>query len=672
MAPTAVAVAAFALAAWLLLDRGPAFGAVLCVGAAAIIAIVVHGFAEDTADAVETNVHEIEQNLATMSGGTSATDVVPFISELAPLSTTLQDVGRQQGIMRSTFEAFAANGWDTPVLDTELGGPVGEARDRGVQAVRDLAHQRLDAEALNRAILANVGDLVVLIDDAGTVIGASAPAQHALDVADGDLHQLIPGWNDRGPGDHEVTFTRNDGSLAVLTASITRLITAGSTLTIIAMRDRTDAEATQAKLNHVRRTDQLTGLANRRGIETVLASSLDATQKLAVICIDLDEVAQINQRHGLEAGDVVVGTAAERIDAATTGLDIVGRLAGSQFIVLLPGADGAGIGSLSSRLLDRIAEPISIPDGLQISLTARAGWSTGIVADGSELIRQASYALGQTESSAARVLAYSSEFAERDQKHRAIEKALRGALANDEFRLFAQPIVDVLEQRIVGVEIFLRWQQGDGKIVAPPDFIPVAEQSDLITEIDRWVVHACTEEAAHADPSIIFSLNMSTRFMASATMPAFVQQALVESGVSAARIQIDVNETNVASDAAGVIESVRKLDELGVKVALDDFGNGFTSMAKFLNLAVSTIKIDRDMVSLVTEPEGRGVVSAILGYAAKRKLRVVAEGVETVEESAELAELGCRYQQGFYHSRPAPLAEVLTSLANVATARVGS
>ncbi len=645
-------------------DGSPLIGILAAAAAAVLVTLGFLGASRTTQDVQAALEDTIARGRAIETGVAPSPSPAANMEDLRPLNAVLEDIHEQHRVVRAQSEAIAAGALDSPILDTPTPGPFGPAIRGSIDGLRSTTDQLRDAEAVKASIMDHVSDAIVVVDANDEIVASNAVAKVALDLFGGSMDDAIPGWKDLTIGEHDFSRTLTDGSLTLTQVSTSRMMTSSGAVTMLCWRDVSGERAVQAQVAHVARTDIVTGLPNRQGVLAAHDRLHDLSRSASVIHIDLADFSQINQRHGFKEGDRVLQTISKRLTEVIRTSDTVARVSGDEFILLLE-SQGDNVDGLARRILDRIAEPIELENGATISLAAHAGWSTGEVDGEYELLRRANYALAEAKDDPDSVSSYSAEVAQRDENRREWEQQLRRAIANDEFVLYAQPIVDIFERRVLGVEVFLRWQHPSGRLISPGDFIAIAEESELIVDIDRWVIAKTIEQAAASDPSIVFSLNVSTRFMASPLMTKFVTTTLATHGVPAGRIQIDVTETNVAADVRGVIESIRSLNEVGIKVALDDFGTGYSSLAHLLKLAVSTIKIDRRMVSMVNEPEGRGVVAAILAFAKKRKLTVVAEGVESEEEVAALADLGCRFQQGYYHGHPADLVEMLDSLDSI-------
>lgn len=660
--PAGVAFIALAVVAVIQLDAGST--SIAAIAGAFAVALTIGTLAalrRTTAQvdrAIRSTLHHSE---AVASGRPLVGEPPVVLEELAAVNQVLSKLDKQQRILRSQSEAIGAQAFDSPILNAEVAGPIGEVLRDSVDGIRQTAEQLRDTRAMNSSIMDNVSDAIVVVNPDGSIIAANGVARVALDSCGGDLDEAVPNWRDLPTGDSDLSRTGSDGTLTLTQVSTSRMMTADGAVVTLCWRDISGERAVAAQVAHVRLTDIVTGLANRQGLLAELDKLHEMGRSASLIHVDLADFSQVNERYGFPAGDHVLQVLSERLSGAIRDGDILTRIGGDEFVFVLDSSERIAE-SLAHRVLDRIREPIELSNGANVALSARAGWSSGLVDDSYELLRHATYALGEARGESRAVSAYTDEVAERDNSRREWEEQLLAAIENDEFVLFAQPIVDVFERRVLGVEIFLRWKHPSGRLVTPAEFISIAEESELIADIDRWVIRRCLSRAAAADPNLVFSLNVSTRFIANPHMADFVLETLAETGLPSGRIQIDVTETNVASDAAGAVETIRRLNETGVKVALDDFGTGYSSLAHLLKLDISTIKIDRGMVSQVGETEGRGVIAAILAFARNRSLTVVAEGVESEHEVAVLSELGCRYQQGYYHARPAPLADVLSSL----------
>lgn len=666
LAPAAIAGLALAMLAVLAFDTGrPGLGSAAGIAAVAVLAGLSFGLTATLGD--------LERAMATTTAwanhaaGSPGTDPEQIpqtpIREFTPIDTALDRLGSEYRLATAQAQALGAGTVGTAIFDRSVSGPLGKGLSEAAAHLRDSRTALNDARSVTSSVLDSAHESIVLADGSGNVLAANHAATIDLELF-GDLDTAIPGWQRLPAGDHTIT---DEGAARLVRASVSRVLTAAGAITVLGWRDISEERAWEDEATRTARTDMVTGLPNRQGLIVAHDRLVELDRSASVIHVDLNDFNAINQHYGYESGDVILTELARRLTEITSDGDTVARVDGDGFVLLVSSAaDNAE--PLTRRVLSHIGGPIRLPSGAQVVVSGRAGWSTGRADSSRELLRRAQYALAEAASQPGGICGYTTELAQSDEHRRRTGSELRQALAGDEFELYAQPIVDVLEKRVLGVEAFLRWQHPTGRLITPAEFIPVAEETATIADIDRWVITRCIAEASKADPSLVFSMNVSSRFMATPELADHVLESLATTGLAAARVQIDVTETNVATDAQGVIESIKRLNQVGVQVALDDFGSGYSSLAHLLKLDVSTIKIDRRMVSLVTEPEGRGVIGAILAFAKRRDLTVVAEGVETPDEAATLADLGCRFQQGYLHGYPAPLGDVLAAIAGGSSA----
>jgi EAL domain-containing protein (putative c-di-GMP-specific phosphodiesterase class I) len=348
---------------------------------------------------------------------------------------------------------------------------------------------------------------------------------------------------------------------------------------------------------------------------------------------------------------------AERLTRIAGDETVVARLGGDEFGVL------AGPGFLD-RLLAADAEPLQA-GGHEVLVDVSIGIADG---DG-DLYRQAEIALREAMTGAGgRLVRYDASLQCRLTQHATIAAELRRALTAGEFRLLYQPIVELPDGRMTGVESLIRWTPPDGRVVSPADFIPVAEETGLIVELGAWIIDAvCAQAAAwrrtHGPDALrSIAVNVSARQLLDPALPDVVAGALARHGVPPEQLTIEITETAVFGGGRA-LATVQALAELGVSIALDDFGTGHSSLGLLRTCPVDVIKVDKSFVDgLGGTPQQEAIVTALTGIARTMGLRTVAEGVETAEQAQRLYELGYRYVQGFHFARPLPAAEIDTML----------
>ncbi len=424
-----------------------------------------------------------------------------------------------------------------------------------------------------------------------------------------------------------------------------------------------EREEFRRRLAHEANHDGLTRLPNRKACLAQLHRGLARTGRteatLAVLFIDLDGFKDVNDRFGHPAGDEVLRATAQRLVTNVREGDHVGRLGGDEFVVIAePVSDAAEAFELAERLLIKLCEPVQVG-----SLTVRIGASIGVaVADdhgltADELLRDADLAVYQAKADGRNRVQLCDESLREDMVAQAdLELALRAAIVDDEFSLYYQPIVDPTSGRSVGMEALIRWHRSDGVVVSPDDFIPFAERSNLIVDIDCWVVRRVAQQMAHwqevdRKPSFPVSINISGRHLAVDTFVENVLRPLREFGVDPRSIVIEVTESALLDDLTSAAVKLQELRTHGIKVAIDDFGTGYTSLAHLKTLPIDVLKIDR---SFTGDESSRSLVKLIIDTGHLLGATITAEGIETEEQADQLAALGTDEFQGYLYGRPCP------------------
>jgi diguanylate cyclase (GGDEF)-like protein len=423
-------------------------------------------------------------------------------------------------------------------------------------------------------------------------------------------------------------------------------------------------EALQAQLQYDAMHDSLTGLGNRAALIAMLSrvQQVDGAIRAAIVYIDLDNFKDINDRFGHAAGDDVLRAVAGRMMSVVPARALVARLGGDEFVIALDEVDGIDEPiQVARRVWEAIAQPVQI-DGRSVDVAASIG--VAIAGHGSSetgveaLLRMADFAVYSVKQHPTeRIALYDEELHRQLVQQREVEEALRHALRPDadELRLVFQPIVDAQDLGLRGVEALLRWTKPDGERVGPDVFIPIAERSDLILEVDRWVLaHALAQLRVWGDEldGVSMSVNVSGRSILDRTFIECVGDALLASGVAASRLRLEVTETAIVEDLELAASHLAQLRALGVSVVIDDFGTGYTSVAHLRALPVDEIKVDASFVQHLDDEDNRVLVEMIVQLAEQLALPTVAEGVETQEQAEQLRGIGCTSLQGYLFSQP--------------------
>jgi diguanylate cyclase (GGDEF)-like protein/PAS domain S-box-containing protein len=445
------------------------------------------------------------------------------------------------------------------------------------------------------------------------------------------------------------------------------------------MQDVTERKRAQAELAHQALHDPLTGLPNRLLFLDRLEVALTRLQRrgsaVAVLFLDLDRFKLINDTHGHDAGDNVLIEVAARLRGLLRPSDTLSRFGGDEFTILCEDIEGEpdAVG-VAERIEHVLGAPFSVGDR-EVFLSASIGIALGLdsgMAPGT-LLRDADAAMyGAKERGRSRYALFDGEMRLRGAERLETESALRRAIEREELCVYYQPEVDLATGRVVGVEALVRWQHPERGLVAPGEFIPVAEETGLIVPIGEWVLRqACLQAQAWRHefpdgPPLRMAVNLSARQLAHGQLRDTVSRALAEADMDPATLCLEITESAVSDDPPAAMLMLRGLKKLGVWLAIDDFGVGFSSLSQIRHLPpVDVLKIDRSFIAGLGENrQDAAIVTSVISLAHSLELTAIAEGVETSEHVHELRALGCDLAQGFYFARPAPperIAELLST-----------
>ncbi len=438
------------------------------------------------------------------------------------------------------------------------------------------------------------------------------------------------------------------------------------------MRDLTRQRAILARQAF---RDPLTELGNRAMFMDHARDALaDADDTMtAVVLIDLDGFKGVNDTFGHAAGDELLRVAAERLNANVRANDTVSRLGGDEFVVLLPRlTDDQIADTVANRILRDLLQPLVIGDAvLTIRASAGIAFARGSGHDVDAVLREADEALYQAKDDGKGVARRfdPARFAAAEQRRRD-ETDLRTALADNQFEVHYQPIVDLAGEHTVGVEALVRWRHPERGVLPPGAFLDLAESLGMLPELGRWVLEqACTQAVAwqRDNPAFELNVNLSASQLGNPHLTDEVREVLVATGMPPHLLVLELTETVALTDLAESARVLSSLKTLGVRIALDDFGTGFSSLSHLGVLPVDVVKIDRSFVQAMPDnPTGGSVAEAVLQIARTFGLAPVAEGVEDEAQAARLRELDCAQAQGYHFARPMPAAGVTDLLTRQA------
>ncbi|CAO4145850.1 hypothetical protein GPNCGGLF_LOCUS2247 [Methylorubrum aminovorans] len=456
---------------------------------------------------------------------------------------------------------------------------------------------------------------------------------------------------------------RADGSLIEVTLFERSLAFEGRPAVLGAAIDVTEQRRAEARITHMAHHDALTGLPNRVLFSACLIEAIAeharTGAKAALLCLDLDKFKFVNDTLGHPAGDALLRQVAERITACLRREDLVARLGGDEFAVLLRNPDAGAVETITGRIIEALARPVRLGDrdcqiGVSIGIARLPEHGT----ESDTLLRNADLALYRAKAEGGS-LAHCFEAAmdswARSRRRR--ETDLHEAFARGDLALAYQPVVDVRARTIVGFEALLRWHHPAEGMVPPAEFVPLAEETGLIVPIGAWVLRqACAEASLWADP-VRVAVNLSPVQFRDPGLVATVREALALSGLAPQRLELEVTESVLLAASEANVATLHALRDLGVRIAMDDFGTGYCSLSYLQKFPFDKIKIDRSFVSRLGEdPHSTAIVRAVIGLGASLGIVTVAEGVETEAQFAHLREEGCGEVQGYLFGRPSPAA----------------
>ncbi|MDE1155959.1 MAG: EAL domain-containing protein [Acidobacteriaceae bacterium] len=438
------------------------------------------------------------------------------------------------------------------------------------------------------------------------------------------------------------------------------------------VRERQKAEA---RLQHLAYHDPMTGLYNRAYLSERMQQYLQTRPvrkgaQAALLYLDLDNFKAVNDTLGHGAGDRLLVEIAARIQRCVGVESVVARMGGDEFTVLLQrvyNSDSAY--RLAQRLITLIEEPLEV-EGNLFTISASVG-VCGVhegYTQGDMILRDADLALYRAKrDGGSRAVIFSPSIYEEMLLSTRTKQEMKDALSNQEYEVYYQPLIDMRDNTIYGVEALIRWNHPRRGLLTPGNFIPLAEETGLVVEIGNWCLRKACEEYGHmldhAENNLLLSVNVSTRQLESGDFVETLREVLQKSVLRASCLQLEITESILASDPVRVGALFQEIRALGVKIAFDDFGTGYSSLSYLERYPIDTLKIDQSFVQgMKGAPVNRDIVRFIVQLAHAIHTRVTAEGVETSEQQEMLLSLGCFTAQGFLYSRPVPLAATLQLL----------
>jgi diguanylate cyclase (GGDEF)-like protein/PAS domain S-box-containing protein len=435
------------------------------------------------------------------------------------------------------------------------------------------------------------------------------------------------------------------------------------------LRDVTDQKRIQQQRWTEGLRDSLTGLPGRAMFLELLDNAVKRAAEtrdydFAVCFIGVDRLNVVNEDLGYSAGDQVLAEIAKRLRRTSRAQDVVARIGGDEFGILLETTGSEEVQRFVSRLMESVRAPMNLADhDLHLSASIGVAESTWTYGSGAEVLRDAGMAMYRVKQSGGGDAHFVTR-TDRGMQRTRLESDMHRALEQNEFRVYYQPVMDLLERRVVGFEALVRWQHPERGLILPGTFIELAEQIGIARQIDTYVMErACADLArfqeATKDRRLTMSVNMAEGCLRDPTFIERVGALLARNGLEPASLRIEVLER--VAMIGPLRSTLARLRGLGVGVAVDDFGTGYSSLSRLHELPVSVLKVDREFVRGITATGGEKIINAIIALAQSLGLTLVAEGASQSREVRRLQDLGCRYVQGFYFSQPVPFEQALAS-----------
>jgi diguanylate cyclase (GGDEF)-like protein len=425
--------------------------------------------------------------------------------------------------------------------------------------------------------------------------------------------------------------------------------------------DITARRQAEVQIAHMAHHDALTGLPNRVLLRERLDEAIAHARRgsrVAVLYLDLDHFKSINDTLGHGIGDELLKAVASRLRTCLRETDTIARLGGDEFAII-QGEVGSpsDVATLASRIRDALNVPYGL-DGHQVPADVSIGISLAPddTLDPEQLLKNADMALYRSKADGRGTFRFfEPQMDERVRARRTLELDLRNAIANREFELYYQPVVNLERHQISACETLLRWHHPTRGMVPPAEFIPVAEETGLINQIGEWVLRQACLEAMSWPDDIAVAVNLSPVQFKNQNLALLVASALADSGLPARRLELEITEAVLLLNNEPTLATLHQLRDLGVRIAMDDFGTGYSSLSYLRSFPFDKIKIDRSFINDIADKDESGaIVQAVTALATRLKMATTAEGVETQEQLQIIQLLGCTEMQGYLYSRPVP------------------
>ena len=553
----------------------------------------------------------------------------------------------------------------------------GSAEDINARKSVDLALR--ESEAFSRSILDSSPDCILVIGNDGTLQFMNKQAFSAMNVsvlgqvknkpwtelwpepAKASASKALGEARDGRPARFSARLETSSGEARFWDVSVTAFSGEQqvSTRFLATARDTTDAKLAEERLKEAAERDSLTGLWNRVVLRQAMGEAMTSDRRAALLFIDLDEFKVVNDLYGHLLGDELLKVVGDRLRRCVRDDDLLARLGGDEFAVLLTDVDRVGPEQLAQRIIDRLGEPYRL-EGRSIPIHASIGIAAVAGASVDEVLKEADVALYAAKLERKGTYRVFDRDLGAAVKHRQeLTLDLRNALALGEFSIAYQPLVQSDSRAMSGLEALLRWTHPVHGRIPPDTFIPLLEETGEIVPVGAWVLDQACQQAVDWPTEVAVAVNISTVQLRAGGLVQIVARTLHSTGLSPGRLQLEITESVFLDESEPNLRTLAELRQLGLRVALDDFGAGYSSLSYLRRFTFDKIKIDRSFVKDIThDKSAEAIVASIIDLATGFGVPATAEGVENEAQLERLLQLGCQESQGFLFGRPVPIEQI--------------
>ncbi|MEP6944534.1 MAG: EAL domain-containing protein [Acidobacteriota bacterium] len=636
---------------------------------------------------------KVNETVAFGTKGTLISTALSFIAALLAGFYIAQRMAKRLGKLRDAVRTVGTGKFDISVesgSSDEIGDLAASFESMAIN-LRSSHEAVVSSKAFTENIISSIGDALFVLDIDLNIVRVNQATLDLTGLSNEELigssikdlrkdggffsEQDIKELHEKSSVNGVETYLtlRDERNVSILFSASLMTNADGISDGIVCMaHDITDIKTLESQLTQQALHDSLTGLANRVLFRDRVEHALTRVDRkhspVAVLFLDLDNFKNINDTLGHAAGDELLVSVAQRLQACLRTSDTAARLGGDEFAVLVEDTtDTDGAALVAERIRD-ILRPSFLVGGKEITIGTSIGIAT--TEDGNEdpeaLLRNADVAMYMAKSEGKdRYAVFETEMHSTIVKRVELEDEMRKAIDAEEFEVHYQPIVDLNSGKVMGVEALTRWRHPVRGLIAPLDFIPIAEENGLIIPLGKWILEEACQQARKwhiqydCESSLSVTVNISSGQFQDESMIQIIADTLAITGLDPTKLVLEITESTMLKNTNISLTKLRKVKELGVRLAIDDFGTGYSSLSYLQQFPIDILKIDKSFVDKISQTkEGSAVARAIITMSDTLHMRTIAEGVETPDQTATLKKLGCEYGQGYLFAKPLPKKEM--------------